>query len=64
MPWLQLIFEAWEDYKAARAREAAEREAEAAAAQHVADPDDALDETGADDRNNENHKKKRRKHKK
>ena len=66
MPWLHLIFEAWEDYKTERGREAKARSDRAsaepepielhAAATPDADPDDAADDDGG--------KKKKKKKKK
>ena len=65
MPWLHLIFDAWEDHR--RAREAAEREAaeraaaeqEALAALNDAEPGDPDEESDDDDRR----EKKKKKHK-
>jgi hypothetical protein len=51
MPWLHLIFDAWEDYKKAREREAAEREALEVAFRTSEEFDD------------DGHKKKKKKHK-
>jgi hypothetical protein len=65
MPWLHLIFDAWEDHR--RAREAAEREAaeraaaeqEALAALHDAEASEPADGDDDDDRR----EKKKKKHK-
>jgi hypothetical protein len=51
MPWLHLIFDAWEDYKKTREREAAEREALEVAFRMSEEFDD------------DGHKKKKKKHK-
>ena len=63
MPWLHLIFDAWEDHR--RAREAAEREAaERAAAEQEALA--ALQDAEAgepDDDDDERREKKKKKHK-
>jgi hypothetical protein len=50
MPWLQLIFEAWEDHKSTQARTATDEELEL----------DAID----DEHKKKKKKKKKRKHKK
>jgi hypothetical protein len=71
MPWLHLLFDAWEDYKRSREREAAERDA---AVEHEAlvaaelgdgsdDPDDD-DDHRKDKNKDKDKKKKRRKDKK
>jgi hypothetical protein len=66
MPWLHLIFDAWEDHRKMREREAAEREAQAiaerealAAAALVEELSDVLD----DDEDRKDKKKKKHKHK-
>lgn len=60
MPWLHLIFEAWEDYKSSRAKAAAETEQAALLqdAPHAADRDEEQNSKKNKD------KKKRRKNKK
>jgi hypothetical protein len=79
MPWLHQIFEAWEDYKKTREREAEERDAAQLAVREVfmaAAHDDALDEAFEDDdphlelieappkkKKKDKKKKKHRKHK-
>jgi len=68
LPWLHLIFEAWEDYKQRKEREASAREAqEAIVHQAVAGDDDAFDhaddDNGAGDARHDK-KKKKKKHKK
>ena len=65
MPWLHLVFDAWEDYRRMRESESADREALAAAVRDgFSDPNDDDDENGDDDRKKEKKKKKRRKDKK
>ena len=70
MPWLHLVFDAWEDYRHAREREAMERAQEqAAVAEALRDTepsdaeDDPDDEDGGKDKGDKK-KKKHRKHKK
>lgn len=64
MPWLHLIFDAWEDHRQKRAQEAAERER--AAAEMAAQEATATDDDGAndDDDRKKKHRHKRRKDKK
>jgi hypothetical protein len=67
MPWLHLVFDAWEDYRQTRLREAQERDAQAAvdAALREAEPADAEDDSDdEDDGKDDKKKKKHRKHKK
>lgn len=66
MPWLHMIFDAWEDYKRTREREAAElaeREAaelaERAAAEAIALDVDAIDFADDDDEDDDHKKKKK-----
>ncbi len=64
MPWLHLIFDAWEDHRQKRAQEAAERgqaAAELAAQEAMAADDDSDDD---DDDRKKKHKHKHRKDKK
>jgi hypothetical protein len=58
MPWLHLVFDAWEDYKRTREREAAEREAAEREAQAAAEGGDGFDDPDDDD--DRKHKKKKR----
>jgi hypothetical protein len=59
MPWLHLVFDAWEDHRRARENEFAEREAaERAVLEAVAHSDEPEDDD--DDRER---KKKKKKHK-
>ncbi len=67
MPWLHMIFDAWEDYKRTKEREAAEQAehdaAERAAAEAIALDVDAGDFGDDDDDDDRKKKKKRRKDK-
>jgi hypothetical protein len=68
MPWLHLLFDAWEDYKHQREREAieaAEHEANVHEALAVDEPGDmfADDEDADDNKRRKKNKKKRRKDK-
>lgn len=61
MPWLHLIFDAWEDYKQTREREAAEREtldAQEREAMRVFEAAATNDDTGDDDGHGKKNKKK------
>jgi hypothetical protein len=58
MPWLHLVFDAWEDYKRTREREAAEREAAEREALAAAEGGDGFDDPDDDD--DRKHKKKKR----
>jgi hypothetical protein len=61
MPWLHLLFDAWEDYKRLREREAteaAEREASTYEAL-MEEPDEAFNE----DPDEKEHRKKKKRHK-
>ena len=58
MPWLHLIFDAYEDYKKMREHEAAERAAAEQAALEA-----AVHEEASDDEDDGDHKKKKKKHK-
>jgi hypothetical protein len=66
IPWLHQIFDAWEEHRRMREREAAEHEALEAAVRaeaHLEQADDA--EEDAEDTGNGNHrKKKKKKHRK
>jgi hypothetical protein len=67
MPWLHLIFDAWEDHRKMREREAAERDAQAAehealAAAAAAFADEPFDEVGEEE-DRKGKKKKKHKHK-
>ena len=67
MPWLHLIFDAWEDHRKMREREAAEREALAAAelealAAAVELADGPIDDLDDDDEDHKDKKKKKHKH--
>jgi len=63
MPWLHLIFDAWEDYRKTREREAAEREALEEAFRTPEIFDDDGYETKKDKKNKKD-KKHKHKHKK
>ena len=67
MPWLEQIFEAYEDYKRTRDREAHEREAAQLAVRDIfaaVQHDDALDEAFEDDDPHEIDVPKKKKHEK
>ena len=66
MPWLHLLFDAWEDYKRQREREAleaAEREANTHEALAADEHDEMFDDEDEDDKEHRKKKKKRRKNK-
>ncbi|MGA9089120.1 MAG: collagen-like protein, partial [Bradyrhizobium sp.] len=66
MPWLHLLFDAWEDYKRLREREAleaAEREASAHEALDLDEPGEASDED-VDDKAHRKKKRHKDKHRK
>jgi hypothetical protein len=64
MPWLHLVFDAWEDYRQAREREAMERAQEqAAVAEALRDAEPSDFEDDPDDEGGEDGKKKKKKHK-
>jgi hypothetical protein len=65
MPWLHLLFEAWEDYKRTRERAAAEREVWEREALEAAEPGERShdDDDGDDDDHHNKKKKKKHKHK-
>jgi len=68
MPWLHLIFEAWEDYHKQREQEAAERaalEAQSLEAMRVFEDEEIGDDHGNDlgDEDKDKKKKKKKKHK-
>jgi len=63
MPWLHLLFDAWEDYKQMREHEATDREAAVREALEAGAPGDRSDDDG-DDAHRKDKKKKRHKHKK
>jgi hypothetical protein len=63
MPWLHLVFDAWEDHRRMREREAVEREAaerEAQAAREAEAAAEISGEFGDPDDNGDHHKKKKR----
>jgi Collagen triple helix repeat (20 copies) len=65
MPWLHLIFDAYEDYKKTREREAAERAAaEQAALEAVVQNEAPESGYNAEDEDDRDRKKKKKKHKK
>jgi len=70
MPWLHLLFDAWEDYKRLREREAleaAEREASVHDALAAGEPIEMFDEDEDDDieqHKKKKHRKDKKKHKK
>jgi hypothetical protein len=64
MPWLHLLFDAWEDYKRMREREAADRDAADRVAMAVAEHGDGSDDPDDDEGHRKDKKKKRRKDKK
>jgi hypothetical protein len=64
MPWLHLVFDAWEDYKRMREREAALREAAEREALEADEHGDGSDDPDDDDHERKDKKKKRHKHKK
>jgi hypothetical protein len=64
MPWLHLVFDAWEDYKRLREREAADREAAERIALAVAEDGVGSDDPDDDDDHHKKKNKKRRKDKK
>jgi hypothetical protein len=68
MPWLHLIFEAWEDYKAQRdleriRQEEAERQQALEAAQEAAAAEAAVDDEGNGEKKKHKKKKNKKKHK-
>ena len=66
MPWLHLLFDAWEDYRRRREREAseaAEHEASTFAAMAMDEHDEMFDEEGDGDKEHRK-KKKKKKHRK
>jgi hypothetical protein len=76
MPWLHLVFDAWEEHRQTRAREALQREQDereqqalaALAAKVLAEQDAALEPSGDDELSEDSdaapEKKKKRKHRK
>jgi hypothetical protein len=63
MPWLHLVFDAWEDHRRMREREAAEREAAEAAEREAQAAAERGDASGDPDDDDHHKKKKRRKDK-
>ena len=63
MPWLHLVFDAYEDYKRLREREATEREAVERAVLEAVEHGEGF-EDDADDAHHKDKKKKRHKDKK
>ncbi len=67
MPWLHLVFDAWEDYRKQREQEAAEREvleAQEREAMRVFETVDMLDHHQSDDPDLDGDRKKKKKKKK
>ncbi len=65
IPWLQMVFDAWEDHRRMREREAAEREAAEREALAAAEPvEDSPEDSEEDDDDHKKKKKHRRKDKK
>jgi hypothetical protein len=60
MPWLHLVFDAYEDYKRLRERETAEREAVESA---VLEAGEHGEGSGDDDEDDEHRNKKKKRHK-
>jgi hypothetical protein len=63
MPWLQLLFDAWEDYKRLREFEAAELAVAERLALEQAEPETDEDGDGSGDEDDEDGHKKKKKHK-
>jgi hypothetical protein len=62
MPWLHLVFDAWEDYKRLREREAAEQMALEATVHEAAGGDDeAIEEDGRKEKKKKKHRHKDKK---
>jgi hypothetical protein len=59
MPWLHLVFDAWEDYRRLRQSEATEREAAEQAVLGAVQDDDV---GGLDDEDDDRRDKKKKKH--
>jgi len=64
MPWLHLIFDAWEDHRLNKERERQELAAAEAALREIPPHDDADEVDEEDEDKDKDKKKKRRKHKK
>lgn len=62
MPWLQMLFEAWEDYRRQREQEAAEREALAAQQREALRIFENADISEGDFEDDERRDKKEKKH--
>lgn len=59
MPWLHLVFDAWEDHRRMRELEAAEREAAVREALAAAEP---IDDASGDSEDDDGDRKKKKKH--
>jgi hypothetical protein len=65
IPWLEMVFDAWEDHRRMRELEAAEREAAEREALAAAEPvEDSPEDSEEDDDDHKKKKKHRRKDKK